>query len=62
VQFVLARAKALQAVEEKAPKDLLPQLRRAIAAAVDRAANSRGPGGPTGPLGTTSRTPWMLSR
>ena len=27
-----------------------------------RAANSRGPGGPTGPLGTPSRTPWILSR
>ena len=29
---------------------------------LDRAANSRGPGGPTGPLGTPSRTPWTLSR
>ena len=27
-----------------------------------RAANSRGPGGPTGPLGTPLRTPWILSR
>ena len=27
-----------------------------------RAANSRGPGGPTGPLGSPSRTPWILSR
>ena len=26
------------------------------------AANSRGPGGPTGPLPTPSRTPWILSR
>ena len=25
-----------------------------------RAANSSGPGGPTGPLGTPSRTPWAL--
>ena len=28
----------------------------------DRAANSRGPGGPTGPLSTPSMTPWILSR
>ena len=27
-----------------------------------RAANSGGPEGPTGPLGTRSRTPWILSR
>ena len=27
-----------------------------------RAANSRGPGGSTGPLRTPSRTPWTLSR
>ena len=27
-----------------------------------RAANCRGPGGPTGPLRTPSRTPWLLSR
>ena len=27
-----------------------------------RAANSRGPGGPTGPLRTPSMTPWILSR
>ena len=26
-----------------------------------RADNSRGPGGPTGPLGTPPRTPWILS-
>ena len=26
-----------------------------------RAANARVPGGPTGPLGTPSRTPWTLS-
>ena len=29
---------------------------------VNRAANSRGLGGPTGPLGTLSRAPWTLSR
>ena len=28
---------------------------------VFRDANSRGPGGPTRPLGTPSRTPWILS-
>ena len=27
-----------------------------------RAANSKGPGGPTGTLGTPSKTPWILSR
>jgi hypothetical protein len=26
------------------------------------AANSRGPGGPTGPLGTPPRAPWIPSR
>ena len=30
--------------------------------AIDGAANSRGPGGPTGPLGTPSRTPCVLFR
>ena len=29
---------------------------------VIRAANSRGPGGPTGPLRAPSRTPWIPSR
>ena len=43
--------------------------REAIATAAEhgisveiRAANSWDPGGPTGPLGTPSRTPWILSR
>ena len=31
------------------------------AAVLARAANSGGPGGPTGPLRTPSRTPWILS-
>jgi pimeloyl-ACP methyl ester carboxylesterase len=34
----------------------------AALAVLDRAANSRGPGGPTGPLRTPSRTPRVLSR
>ena len=34
--------------------------RGSYAMVMDRAANSRGPGGPTGPLGTPSRTPWIL--
>ena len=30
-----------------------------LPAALSRAANSRGPGGPNGPLGTPPRTRWM---
>ena len=41
-----------------------PRLRHGLhfEAVALRAANSRGPGGPTGPLRTPSMTPWTLSR
>jgi hypothetical protein len=45
------------------PADLFEQvLRDRRPAVLSRADSSRGPGGPTGPLRTPSRTPWILCR
>ena len=46
-------------VEERVARQAARQVCRVQGRVKGRAANSRGPGGPTGPLGTPPRIPWI---
>ena len=58
---VAARGAGAAAAAKSAAPAAAPVTLESVPAPV-RAADPRGLGGPTGPLGTRSRTPWILSR